>query len=369
MKNGKNGSDNLLNKKRRNVDEVEETKNGFKIEYSKEDAEKQDQLEKSTKRNKSKKESSDNSEIDFEKIIKELNDEYQTNIVSIDSGKEKKKLFSQDFIKIPELSQQIEQDEVKTGNELYPWLTRATKKAKGMVKLHHEILDFYNFIRPNSEEDEIRTKSLKLVKSMIKEKYPHWKIKSFGSFPNKIHLPDSDVDIAVIADLTNDSNEDQVKVLKKITKILTETNSVDYIQLIHARVPIIKATLKDTKINIDICANRKNGYEAKKIIKQTLTDFAFMRPIIYVLKYFLRQRKLNETYTGGISSFLLFNLLLAYIQHVVKEDKTKKITLGHLLVGFLQFYAFDFNFEDVGISLRHGGFFFKKSDKVWYTYL
>jgi non-canonical poly(A) RNA polymerase PAPD5/7 len=88
-----------------------------------------------------------------------------------------------------------------------------------------------------------------------------------------------------------------------------------------------------------------------------------MRPIIYVLKYFLRQRKLNESYTGGISSFLLFNLLLAYVQYLSKENNfTEKINLGNILVGFLQFYGFDFNFEDVGISVRYGGYFFKKSD-------
>lgn len=89
-----------------------------------------------------------------------------------------------------------------------------------------------------------------------------------------------------------------------------------------------------------------------------------MRPIIYVLKYFLRQRKLNESYTGGISSFLLFNLLLAYVQYLAKEDEGigKKSNLGDILVGFLQFYGFDFNFEDIGISVRYGGYFYKKSD-------
>jgi len=88
-----------------------------------------------------------------------------------------------------------------------------------------------------------------------------------------------------------------------------------------------------------------------------------MRPIIYVLKYFLRQRKLNESYTGGISSFLLFNLLLGYVQYLSKEEGLdRKTNLGMILVGFLQFYGFDFNFEDVGISVRYGGYFFKKSD-------
>lgn len=102
-------------------------------------------------------------------------------------------------------------------------------------------------------------------------------------------------------------------------------------------------------------------------MKNILNDFPILRPLIYVLKYYLRQRSLNETYTGGISSFLLFNLLFSYIQYISKENKhTQDLTLGHFLVGFLQHYAFDFNYDQVGISIRFGGYFFKKEDKKWY---
>ncbi len=254
----------------------------------------------------------------------------------------------------------------------FPWLTDKTKSLRGMIKLHQEILDFYEFIKPTSEEDKLRDVTIRRLKELIKEEFPNWKVKKFGSFPNKIHLPDSDVDI-VILPKHQESSEGQLKILKKILKKLVKNDFVDYIKLIEARVPIIRATLKETKISIDISANRKNGYEAKKVIKKTLEDFPFIRPLIYILKYFLRQRKLNETYTGGISSFLLFNLLLSYIQHVVKnEDKInsetggeKFLSLGHLLVGFLQFFGFDFNFEEVGISVKYGGYFYKKSERGW----
>ncbi len=76
----------------------------------------------------------------------------------------------------------------------------------------------------------------------------------------------------------------------------------------------------------------------------------------------MRQRGLNETYTGGISSFLLLNLVLTYILYTNKQSDTQLPTLGHLLCGFLQFYAWEFNYNVVGISIRHGGFFYKKED-------
>lgn len=95
-----------------------------------------------------------------------------------------------------------------------------------------------------------------------------------------------------------------------------------------------------------------------------MNDYPHIRPILYVLKFFMRQKGLNETFSGGVSSFLLLNLILAYILYMNKRDEsTQNQTLGHILCGFLQFYGFDFNYELVGISIRHGGFFYKKEDR------
>ena len=319
----------------------------------------------------------------FAKIIKDfdLDDQlYAGNIVTnmhssqkskSVTGKAKSAFESQsDFIGIPQKTSAgefipLENSEGKftmvRESIDFPWLTEKSKKERGMLKLHYEILEFYEFIRPTSEEDLLRERTMKSVKDLIKTHFPDLKVKKFGSFPNKIHLPDSDVDIVVLSD--KDQNVDQTKILKKITQKLIDNDMVDFIRIIEARVPIIRGTLKNTKINMDISANRKNGYEAKKVIKKVLEDFPHIRPLMYVLKYFLRQRKLNESYTGGISSFLLFNLLFAYIQYATKENDPNMKTIGHLLTGFLQFYSFVFNFEEVGISIRHGGFFYKKSTR------
>ena len=100
-------------------------------------------------------------------------------------------------------------------------------------------------------------------------------------------------------------------------------------------------------------------------MKKILEEYPAIRPVIYVIKYYLRQRKLNESYTGGVSSFLLFNLFIAYIYYLGKSTKIERKNLGEIMVGFFQFYAFEFNYEEVGISLRHGGFFYKKSERFW----
>ncbi len=110
--------------------------------------------------------------------------------------------------------------------------------------------------------------------------------------------------------------------------------------------------------------NRKNGFEAVSTIKRVIEDFPAVKPIIILLKFYLRQKNMNETFTGGISSFLLFNLVYAYLQFIVREDKSEVCeNLGLFLLGFLKFYAYEFNYRELGISLREGGCFFNKENR------
>ena len=41
--------------------------------------------------------------------------------------------------------------------------------------------------------------------------------------------------------------------------------------------------------------------------------FPELRPLILVLKAFLKSRQLNETFTGGVGSFLLTILVTSYL--------------------------------------------------------
>lgn len=230
-----------------------------------------------------------------------------------------------------------------------------------MPKLHFEICDFYDYIKPLKSEHEIRKQSFMILKELIVGKFTNWRVKVFGSFPNEIFLSDSDVDIVVIS---SEKKDNAKKTMDKLNDYLSlNLNLFDYIKRIDAKVPIIKLQLKETKINMDISVDRKNGYDAKRVIKKSLNDFHALKPLIYLLKYFMRQKKLNETFSGGVSSFLLFNLVLAFLQYKSKTENTPSLNLGQLLVDFFQFYGFEFNYDEVGISVRYGGFFYKRKDK------
>ena len=105
------------------------------------------------------------------------------------------------------------------------------------------------------------------------------------------------------------------------------------------KVPLIKLQDKLTNINVDISFNRTNGVYCVKLVKFLQKKYPELRPMILVLKAFLKSRELNETYSGGVGSFLLTMLVTSYLQRKYKEGGTDKMDLGRHLISFLELYG------------------------------
>ena len=69
-------------------------------------------------------------------------------------------------------------------------------------------------------------------------------------------------------------------------------------------------------------------------MKKYFPEFKYL---VFVFKCFLRIRGLGETYTGGIGSFLLFCMILFYLQEVQREKKY--LTLGEHILNFMKYYG------------------------------
>ena len=264
-------------------------------------------------------------------------------------------------------------------DSFHPWIKPNSKChiTNGMLKLHYEILDFCEFIKLTKEEINLREKTFNYIKSIIEAKFDEYKCVLYGSFKTDLSLPDSDIDILIVEkdNKMNEENSENEKdilteIIKKIYNILFDTKNFTYIEMIKAKVPIIKCTLKETEVNVDISFFRKNGADAVKTIEKIIDIFPEIRPLTLVIKYTLRQRQLNEIYKGGISSFIIFSLIYYYMSDVRKKilddfkngKKEGELTLGHLLLGFFNFYGFMFNYDKLGISIRSGCFLYNRKD-------
>ncbi|CAI4227317.1 unnamed protein product [Auanema sp. JU1783] len=223
--------------------------------------------------------------------------------------------------------------------------------------LHEEILDVYNWLKPSTLEKAIRYKVFERVQETIKEK---WKdnevnVSVFGSLRTQLFLPTSDIDVLVEC---NEWGNDLAGVLQATAEALKASGMAETISVYgEAFVPIVKMVDKDTRLSIDISFNTVQGVKAADYIERVKHEFPVVEPLVLILKQFLIQRNLNQTYTGGLSSYGLILMLISFLQIYGMPVRTKSmyspgVNLGELLMRFFEVYAQEFNYLEVGISVH-----------------
>jgi len=86
-----------------------------------------------------------------------------------------------------------------------------------------------------------------------------------------------------------------------------------------------------------------------------------------VIKYYLKQNYLNDTWSGGIGSYTLVILITSYLQqHSKSRGLSDNENFAELLIGFFEFYGQKFNYVENGISVKDKCYYNKKS-KRWYN--
>ena len=186
------------------------------------------------------------------------------------------------------------------------WIPESTLSIRDpYLKFHQELIDYASHIEPKESLLDKRSMTLKLFMDIIKDKYPQWDIKTFGSYAQGTQTIYSDLDLVIFK--KEKEHLTDYEMLKEISQWLRRKQFGYNIQFIKARVPIIKVICQKTGISIDISVNRANGYEAAQIIRKKLEEIPVLKPIILFLKRLLRLEHLNEAHIGGMSSFLLLS--------------------------------------------------------------
>lgn len=188
-------------------------------------------------------------------------------------------------------------------------------------------------------------------------------IKLFGSCASGIAVRNSDIDIAVDNSILMymdflPEHEKIKAALEKLEELfltqpwITETKFIK-----TAAIPLIKLTI-DTQlpfldpsigpmyhelnrphncgpINADITIETKNkseecshlGLISTNAINRWLQEIASLHSIIIILKEFFARKKLNCTYEGGLNTFSMIVLMVAYIFHarLEKEDNAAEV--------------------------------------------
>ena len=90
-----------------------------------------------------------------------------------------------------------------------------------------------------------------------------------------------------------------------------------------------------------------------------MRKYPSLTPLVLLLKQFLYERGLNNTYTGGLSSYCLTLMIVSFLQlNTPEKPKKKGMNWGKDLLNFLHYFGTKFDFDTTGISLSNGGYSF-----------
>ena len=158
-------------------------------------------------------------------------------------------------------------------------------------------------------------------------------VRCFGSYVTGLYTPISDIDMVLVSkerqqrsEPSSDSTFDFCTYNDPITKPNLESVlhhiqlsgfASHTISLLQAKVPIIKVTDAVTGIVIDLIDSSHDAHaiaSTEAVQRWTRKEFDFIRAIVLVVKFFLAIRKAGTTYTGGINSYVLVWMVVAWLE-------------------------------------------------------
>ena len=253
------------------------------------------------------------------------------------------------------------------------WQSEICKSSIGIEKLHYEIYDYVSVkLIPSPTEKTLRELTIKKITSLIKQFNPSFKVKVFGSYAQNLDTKYSDIDLEILCDNDQNCIESEFQLLTDIYDYFRANNSFspNDISLIPAKVPIIKAKLLETNINVDIGINNIEGIEIADIIFGHVSNEPILKYTILLIKELLRINQLNESINGGMTSLMLFEIVFYFFQETIKiKEKENEINLGSFFLSFLKFYSEEFKYQEYGITIFRGGKKYYKNMKYNMNYL
>ncbi|MBW0470909.1 hypothetical protein O181_010624 [Austropuccinia psidii MF-1] len=300
----------------------------------------------------------------------------------------------------------------KKGSIITPWFDKLKWKGRNVQQmLTTEIGSFVAYIRPTLEEDQLRQMVIELIRKTVRSRWPDADVEPFGSFGTKLYLPGGDIDLVILSNRMMD--EPKSKILYKLAPIMREKNIGKNVTVIaKAKVPIVKFKTIFGNFNVDISINQSNGLVAMKKVNELLDEFKVLsqkfcsknrrssrhhnreqdsegevdgyefekearkvveelgaaKCLILVIKSVLKQRGMNEVFTGGLGSYSIICLVVSFLQlhpKIQRGDIDPNKNLGVLLLEFFELYGKNYNFDETGISVRGGGSYFSKAHRGW----
>lgn len=248
---------------------------------------------------------------------------------------------------------------------IYPWAKKPYYEAS-IDGLNEQLSHFLEWVSPTEEEQVMRRDVCSRIEETVKGLWPHATVETIGSTCTNLCVPTSDIDMVIfgVSSGTNGAQptpENLYTLARRLEEKVAVKNSVEVFST--AKVPIIKMMDYRSGIEVDISFGVLAGKENSKIIIDYCNKFPLARPLALIIKYFLKQKSLNNSWSGGIGSYTLIIMIISYLQLHTNPDENP--SLVDLLYGFFRLYGDQFDYVENVISIANEGRYLRKTEKNW----
>ncbi|KAK1947450.1 Non-canonical poly(A) RNA polymerase PAPD7 [Phytophthora citrophthora] len=207
----------------------------------------------------------------------------------------------------------------KKQEQMKPTLMAMNANRAVTDALHEEILEYTKYTKKTVERMAVHIEEMIAnVRVCVQSLWPQSKVEAFGSYSTGIWLPSSDVDLVILDVVEVNDSKLTAKHLRELANVLEKKKWVESLLCLDtAKVPVLKLVSAETSVPIDITfesAATHSGLLARDLIKRYADNMPELYPLAIVFKQLLRERDLNDAYTGGLSSYSVVLMIIHFSQ-------------------------------------------------------
>ncbi|CAI5483704.1 unnamed protein product [Closterium sp. Yama58-4] len=287
--------------------------------------------------------------------------------------------------------QQQQQQQV----QFRPHAHRPPSLRVDLARLNSHLLALFRSLEPTAEEAERKEQLMRTLTRVAAATYPSAQLFLYGSCANFFGVRNCDVDVCLALEGPDVS---RVEVITNMASALRAEGMLSVQALTHARVPIVKFMDPASGVACDMCVNNLAAVANSRLLADYGRIDERVRQLAFLVKHWAKRRQINETFRGTLSSYAYVIMCIHYLQqrqppilpclqemqpHTYRMqvgsvvcsyyDKVDTLrgfgaangeTVGELLAGLFEYWAFRHDYNRCVISIRTGGFL-SKEEKEW----
>ena len=221
--------------------------------------------------------------------------------------------------------------------------------------LSKDIIEYqrYVFERLQNEQHHY-TMLIQNLQNTVNECLKEYDVHLYGSHATGLCLPWSDLDVVLIPrtpKLGQNVSLNNQKLLKQLFEFIRQQPWVKDAKFIaSASMPIIKLIsvpqYNSIPIDISIQDERHFGLQCVDLVKNFISQYESLKPLVLALKNILKQANLNDPYKGGISSYGLILMIVSFLQTQKRSGLDISVSqnnLGKLFFDCVNYYGLQFD--------------------------